>query len=205
MLVFDSNGTITCRCFDHRESEHLCDDVHYSTSLSVTTRSTHAAVMMLGQQQVQSTRGCTHNCSPVRLTCAVCVCVLHCCCCSTVCRYVAFSGAGQTLGTSSSAGASSSQQAAAASSAAPAGEWEGVDESKPTTSIQLRLYDGSRMVARMNTTQTVQDIRRFIRASRPDMATSYQLMTGFPPAPIADETQSLEAAGLLNAVINQRK
>lgn len=80
-----------------------------------------------------------------------------------------------------------------------------MDESKPTTSIQLRLYDGSRMVARMNTTHTVQDIRRFIRASRPDMSSSYQLMTGFPPAPVGDETQTLEAAGLLNAVINQRK
>jgi UBX domain-containing protein 1 len=51
----------------------------------------------------------------------------------------------------------------------------------------------------------VQDIRRFIRASRPDMPAAYQLMTGFPPAPIGDESQSLEAAGLLNAVINQRK
>jgi UBX domain-containing protein 1 len=106
-------------------------------------------------------------------------------------------------------GASSSSSSAAAGSssaaAAPAGEWEGVNESQPTTSIQLRLYDGSRMVARMNHSHTVADIRRFIRASRPDMSTAYQLMTGFPPAAIADESQSLEAAGLLNAVINQRK
>lgn len=80
-----------------------------------------------------------------------------------------------------------------------------MDESKPTTSIQLRLYDGSRMVARMNAHHTVADIRRFIRASRPDMTAAYQLMTGFPPAPIADEGQTLEAAGLLNAVISQRK
>jgi hypothetical protein len=47
-----------------------------------------------------------------------------------------------------------------------AGEWEGVDESKPTTSLQLRLADGSRMVARFNTTHTVGDIRRFIHVSR---------------------------------------
>eukprot|EP00882_Tetradesmus_deserticola_P021094 GHRQ01022824.1.p3 GENE.GHRQ01022824.1~~GHRQ01022824.1.p3 ORF type:complete len:184 (-),score=37.49 GHRQ01022824.1:550-1101(-) len=125
--------------------------------------------------------------------------------CSAVCilppgRYVAFSGAGRTLGASS--GASSSQ--AAAASSAPPGEWEGVDESQPTTSVQLRLSDGSRMVARMNHTHTVADIRRFIRASRPDMAGGYTLATGFPPAPISDESQSLEEAGLLNAVINQR-
>jgi UBX domain-containing protein 1 len=61
------------------------------------------------------------------------------------------------------------------------------------------------MVAAMNHTHTVADIRRFIRASRPDMEGGYTLATGFPPAPIADENQSLEAAGLLNAVINQRK
>eukprot|EP00878_Enallax_costatus_P001620 GHUV01001771.1.p1 GENE.GHUV01001771.1~~GHUV01001771.1.p1 ORF type:complete len:283 (+),score=97.43 GHUV01001771.1:128-976(+) len=118
-------------------------------------------------------------------------------------KYVAFAGSGRTLGSSSAAGASSS--AAAGSSTADRGEWKGVDESQPTTSIQLRLSDGSRMVARMNTTHTVADIRRFIRAARPDMTGGYQLLTGFPPAPIADESHTLEAAGLLNAVINQRK
>lgn len=38
--------------------------------------------------------------------------------------------------------------------------WEGPDESQPTTSIQLRLADGSRMVAKFNLTHTVADIRR---------------------------------------------
>lgn len=121
------------------------------------------------------------------------------------CRYVAFSGSGRTLGGSSGASSSQAAAAAAAAGSAPPGEWEGVDESQPTTSIQLRLSDGSRMVARMNHGHTVADIRRFIRASRPDVAGAYALATGFPPAPIADESQSLEAAGLLNAVINQRK
>lgn len=120
-------------------------------------------------------------------------------------KYVAFSGSGRTLGGSSGASSSQAAAAAAAAGSAPPGEWEGVDESQPTTSIQLRLSDGSRMVARMNHSHTVADIRRFIRASRPDVAGAYALATGFPPAPIADESQSLEAAGLLNAVINQRK
>jgi UBX domain-containing protein 1 len=61
------------------------------------------------------------------------------------------------------------------------------------------------MVARFNHSHTGADIRRFIRASRPDMSTQYQLTTGFPAAPIADESISLEAAGLLNAVIIQKK
>jgi UBX domain-containing protein 1 len=125
------------------------------------------------------------------------------------CRYTAFAGEGRTLGggaSSSSGGAGSSAAAAAAAAAnADAGEWAGVDESQPTTSIQLRLHDGSRMVARLNAAHSVADIRRFIRAARPDLAgASYALLTGFPPAPITDEGQSLEAAGLLNAVINTR-
>lgn len=118
---------------------------------------------------------------------------------------MAFAGSGRTLGGSSAAGASSSAAATGSSAANPATKWEGVDESQPTTSIQLRLYDGSRMVARLNTTHTVADIRRFIRAARPDISGGYQLLTGFPPAPIADEDRTLGAAGLLNAVINQRK
>ncbi|GFR39767.1 hypothetical protein Agub_g251 [Astrephomene gubernaculifera] len=113
-----------------------------------------------------------------------------------------FTGTGRTLG-AASAGASTSAAAAASRPAdtAPPGEWQGVDESKPTTSLQLRLPDGSRMVARFNHTHTVRDIRRFVRASRPDITAPYQLMTAFPNKVVEGEDQTLEAAGLLNAVI----
>jgi UBX domain-containing protein 1 len=39
-----------------------------------------------------------------------------------------------------------------------------VDQTKPTTSVQVRLADGTRMVARMNLTHTVGDLRNFINA-----------------------------------------
>ena len=39
-----------------------------------------------------------------------------------------------------------------------------VDASKPTTNVQIRLADGYRMVARMNLTHTVGDIRNYINA-----------------------------------------
>lgn len=39
-----------------------------------------------------------------------------------------------------------------------------VDQSQPTTSIQVRLADGTRLVCRMNLTHTVGDIRSFINA-----------------------------------------
>ncbi|GIL80837.1 hypothetical protein Vretimale_9445 [Volvox reticuliferus] len=109
-----------------------------------------------------------------------------------------FTGTGRTLGATS--GASTSAAPAPASSIS-AGEWTGVDDTKPTTSLQLRLPDGSRMVARFNNSHTVQDIRRFVSTSRPDITAAYQLMTAFPNKVIEGEHQTLEAAGLLNAVI----
>jgi UBX domain-containing protein 1 len=39
-----------------------------------------------------------------------------------------------------------------------------VDQSLPTTSVQIRLADGTKMVCRMNLTHTVLDIRNFINA-----------------------------------------
>ncbi|ORE11061.1 SEP-domain-containing protein [Rhizopus microsporus var. microsporus] len=39
-----------------------------------------------------------------------------------------------------------------------------VDESQPMTSIQIRLGDGSRMVAKLNHTHTIGDIRQYIEA-----------------------------------------
>ncbi|KAI0764262.1 hypothetical protein BD413DRAFT_615967 [Trametes elegans] len=80
-----------------------------------------------------------------------------------------------------------------------------VDQTKPTTSVQIRLADGSRMVARMNLTHTVGEIRNFINFSRPENhARPYVIMTTFPNRTLEDETQTIEAAGLANSVVVQR-
>ncbi len=53
--------------------------------------------------------------------------------------------------------------------------------------------------------QTVGDLRAFIAASRPDLAgTSYRLATAFPPAKLADDSATIQAAGLQNAVVVQK-
>lgn len=71
--------------------------------------------------------------------------------------------------------------------------------------LQLRLLDGTRMVARFNTTHTVADIRGFIDAARPGSTGPYQLQTmGFPPVKLTDSKQTIEGAGLLNAVVIQK-
>jgi len=80
-----------------------------------------------------------------------------------------------------------------------------VDQTKPMTSVQIRLADGTRLVARMNLTHTVSDLRNFINASRPGTsARPYTIGTAFPNRTLEDGSQSIEAAGLKNSVVVQR-
>ncbi|KAL6634627.1 hypothetical protein ACP70R_027298 [Stipagrostis hirtigluma subsp. patula] len=116
-----------------------------------------------------------------------------------------FQGGGRALGSGSSAGESSATSPAV-QGARPAARSIGfaVDNSLPHTSIQLRLADGTRMVARFNMHHTVDDIRAFIDASRSGAARDYQLQTGFPPKQLNDPTQTVEQAGLANSVVIQK-
>ncbi|WVF65744.1 hypothetical protein IAT40_000476 [Kwoniella sp. CBS 6097] len=78
-----------------------------------------------------------------------------------------------------------------------------VDASQPTTSIQLRLGDGTRMVAKVNLTHTVGDLRNYVSAARPD-SRSFVLQTTFPSRELSDTSETVEAAKLQNAVVVQR-
>lgn len=132
-------------------------------------------------------------------------------------KYKAFAGTGRKL-TDDSAPSTSAAAAAAAApapaapaavSAPPAGApggtlWEGADPAQPKTSIQLRLADGSRMVVEFNLSHTVGDIRRFIRASRPDLPTAYRLLTAFPSAQLEEDAATIADAGLANSVVIQK-
>ncbi|KAI1318115.1 hypothetical protein EDD11_007167 [Mortierella claussenii] len=80
-----------------------------------------------------------------------------------------------------------------------------IDESQPVTSIQIRLADGTRMVARFNHTNTINDIRGFINASRAgESSRAYVLQTSFPKKELEDVQQTIKDAGLLNSVVLQR-
>lgn len=121
-------------------------------------------------------------------------------------RYLPFQGVGRTLGSSSSSASSELTSAAMSFNTAPlpsAGLV--VDESSPSTSIQLRLADGTRMVSRFNYQHTIRDVRAFIDASRPGGPSGYQLqMMGFPPKPLNDLDQTIEQAGIANSVVVQK-
>jgi len=128
-----------------------------------------------------------------------------------------FSGAGRRLGDAVPAvvgdggGAAAAADAAAAGAAMPAPEPAAppenqVDESLPTTRVQVRLANGTRLVSRFNPTQTVADLRHFVRMAQPAALgdRSFVLMTTFPNRVIEDETQTLEAAKLCNAAVVQK-
>ncbi|KAG0376552.1 hypothetical protein BGX24_007579 [Mortierella sp. AD032] len=121
----------------------------------------------------------------------------------------AFEGSGNRLGSVSSPISSSSSTPGsfpgAESVAAPPPRSLQIDEAQPITSIQIRLADGTRMVARFNHTHTINDIRGFINASRAGEASRpYVLQTTFPKKDLEDASQTVKDAGLLNAVVLQR-
>ncbi|XP_031472779.1 plant UBX domain-containing protein 4-like [Nymphaea colorata] len=122
--------------------------------------------------------------------------------------HVPFQGVGRTLGSASgSSGAPeprvpSSAQCSISGISSPG---LSVDPSLPSTAIQLRLSDGTRMVARFNYHHTVGDVRAFLDAARPGSARSYQLQVmGFPPKLLTDSAQTIEQAGLANSVLVQK-
>jgi hypothetical protein len=58
----------------------------------------------------------------------------------------------------------------------------------------------------MNESHTIADVRSFIHASRPGEAgRSFVLQTSFPPKELKEEGLSLKEAGLLNAVVVQKR
>ncbi|KAK6123921.1 hypothetical protein DH2020_042340 [Rehmannia glutinosa] len=122
-------------------------------------------------------------------------------------RLAPFQGMGRTLGSSSATDSSVESTVSASPLHGAPSPSVGlvVDKSLPSTSIQLRLADGTRMVAHFNHHHTISDIRSFIDASRPGGSRSYQLQTvGFPPKILTDLTQTVEQAGLLNSVVIQK-
>ncbi|KAI3493338.1 hypothetical protein L1887_41927 [Cichorium endivia] len=120
-------------------------------------------------------------------------------------RHTAFVGVGRTLGSTTTSSEDTTAALPPATAAPTPLAGLVVDDSLPSTSIQLRLGDGTRMVSRFNFHHTIGDIRSFIDASRPGGTRVYQLLTmGFPPKQLNDLNQTIEAAGLANSVVIQK-
>ncbi|XP_058122598.1 NSFL1 cofactor p47 [Anopheles ziemanni] len=132
--------------------------------------------------------------------------------------FKAFGGAGQTLGspvppmatTSGSSGSNTNIDSNAdgknnEENEKRAAEELALDGSQPTTALQIRLADGSRLSARFNQSHTVDQVRQYILTARPQYAAqNFALLTTFPSKELSDGMQTLKDAGLLNAAIMQR-
>ncbi|KAI0835254.1 SEP-domain-containing protein [Hypoxylon sp. FL0890] len=102
--------------------------------------------------------------------------------------YKPFSGEGRRLGSpvpgESAAGnqpALATSDAAAAAPSSSAAPGTSVDASQPTVMIRIQMPDGTRLPARFNTTQTVNDVYDFISRSSPELsAGGWVLATTFP-------------------------
>jgi UBX domain-containing protein 1 len=80
-----------------------------------------------------------------------------------------------------------------------------VDGTKPVTTLQIRLGDGTRQTARFNHTHTIADIRSWINAGNPGMASrNYVLMTTFPSKELSEEGMTIEEAKLMGSVVVQK-
>lgn len=120
---------------------------------------------------------------------------------------VPFSGGGQRLGAASGAGASSAAAAStppAAVNPQQAAAAIKVNESRPIASVQIRLHDGTRLIARLNEDSTVGDLRQFVAAARPG-TTEFTLSTAFPRKVLDDDHKTIKEAQLKGAVVLQTK
>ncbi|XP_025160026.1 NSFL1 cofactor p47 isoform X2 [Harpegnathos saltator] len=125
----------------------------------------------------------------------------------TKAKVKAFSGKGHMLGSPSPATVGMTvptDPADQAANEAQAKKELNVDSSKPTTTIQIRLVDGSIVKAQFNLTHTVNDIRRYIITMRPQYALrDFSLLTMYPTKELTED-KTIEEAGLQSSAIMQR-
>ncbi|XP_012163771.2 NSFL1 cofactor p47-like [Bombus affinis] len=119
----------------------------------------------------------------------------------------AFSGKGHMLGSPSPATVGMTIPADLADQAANESQAKqklNLDESKPVTTIQIRLADGTNVKAQFNLTHTINDLRQYIITMRPQYAMrEFSLLTMYPTKEITED-KTIEEAGLQNTTIIQR-
>ncbi|XP_015598111.1 NSFL1 cofactor p47 [Cephus cinctus] len=120
----------------------------------------------------------------------------------------AFTGKGHMLGSPSPTTAGmtmTTDPADQAANEAQARSQLNLDSTKPITTLQIRLADGSNVRVQLNLTHTIGDIRRFITTMRPQYAMrDFSLLTSYPSKELTEEDKTIAEAGLQNSAIMQR-
>lgn len=73
-------------------------------------------------------------------------------------------------------------------------------DSSPSTTIQLKWVDGSKMKFKLNHSHTVRDILRLLK-KKTTVNTSFSLSAGFPPTSLTDLNATIKDANLIGASI----
>ncbi|KAK5648817.1 hypothetical protein RI129_003709 [Pyrocoelia pectoralis] len=117
-----------------------------------------------------------------------------------------FSGQGHTLGSPTPAvvGAPPIQEKDGTLNENKAKQKLSVDTSQPTTNIQIRLANGTRLIGQFNHVHTVGHIRSYIIDAHPQYGIhSFSLLSSYPSRDLND-SETIAEAGLLNAAIMQK-
>lgn len=110
-------------------------------------------------------------------------------------QFSSFSGEGTSLGSAAAASTDGVMDPSSLPEPPP------LDESSPTTSIQVRMMNGQRRVIKINTSATVLQLASHLSN---DSAHPFVLVSGFPPKPITNVSQTLEECGLKGAQVMQK-
>lgn len=116
-----------------------------------------------------------------------------------------YSTEGHKLGSSAAPVVSTASVTDKASSEETAKKNMNLDSAQPSTQMQVRLSDGSRLIIKANVTKKISDIRSYINTARPEyMARNYTLMTQFPNKELTNNDETIEQAGVKSATIVQK-
>ncbi|KRT82143.1 hypothetical protein AMK59_3770, partial [Oryctes borbonicus] len=98
-----------------------------------------------------------------------------------------FSGQGHTLGSPTPATVGAPLEEDKSVNEAHARQLVNLDSSQPTTNLQIRLADGSRLIGQFNNNHTVGQVRSFIIAARPQYETRpFALLSTYPSKELSD-------------------
>lgn len=78
-----------------------------------------------------------------------------------------------------------------------------VDYNQPTTKINIRLHNGESITPVFNLTHTLRDIRIYVGNVAPVNGT-YDLIEGFPPKPLSDDSKTIKELRIEGSTLTQR-
>ncbi|KAJ2556957.1 protein phosphatase regulator [Coemansia sp. RSA 1933] len=116
-----------------------------------------------------------------------------------------FSGTGRRLGDLAPSITTGVSTGSSVQHAAPSASQIALDPSQPTVRVQIRLADGSRLIANVNPSHTIGDLRSFVAVQRPDaVQRPFVFHTVMPSTALSDDSATVAGAGIANAAIIQR-